>query len=253
MLHCPSVSMTGEASTASSTGQDRFPWPLLAFGLAFPTLLTLVYFVALAHAPRPLQQGVYGAGKLVQFGLPAAWWLLHHRRAPRLAWPGSRGVVAGLVAGLVIFAAAVALYHGVLVPRGLLAGGPAEAIRAKVAGFGMAGPLAFLALAVFYSFIHSAAEEYYWRWFVFGGLRGATALGPALLWSSVGFTSHHVVVLASFFGLGSPLTWVFSLAIGCGGAFWAWLYHRSGSLTGPWLSHLLADAAIFAVGWDLLR
>ena len=26
---------------------------------------------------------------------------------------------------------------------------------------------------------------------------------------------------------------------------WAWLYHRSGSLLGPWLGHALVDAAIF--------
>jgi uncharacterized protein len=36
-----------------------------------------------------------------------------------------------------------------------------------------------------------------------------------------------------------------------GGAFWAWLYHRSGNLIAPWLSHALIDAAIFTVGYDL--
>jgi membrane protease YdiL (CAAX protease family) len=37
-----------------------------------------------------------------------------------------------------------------------------------------------------------------------------------------------------------------------GGAFWAWLYHRSRSLWGPWLSHALVDATIFVIGWDLI-
>jgi hypothetical protein len=32
-----------------------------------------------------------------------------------------------------------------------------------------------------------------------------------------------------------------------------WLYRRSGSLLGPWLGHLLVDALIFTVGWDLVR
>jgi hypothetical protein len=41
--------------------------------------------------------------------------------------------------------------------------------------------------------------------------------------------------------------------VAAGGAFWAWLYQRSGSLVGPWLGHLLADAAIFTVGWQLVR
>jgi hypothetical protein len=30
------------------------------------------------------------------------------------------------------------------------------------------------------------------------------------------------------------------------------LYRRSGSLYGPWLSHLLVDAAIFWIGYDLV-
>jgi uncharacterized protein len=49
----------------------------------------------------------------------------------------------------------------------------------------------------------------------------------------------------------SPWTWLFSLSVAVGGAFWAWLYQRTGSLYGPWLSHLLVDAAIFLVGYDL--
>lgn len=230
----------------------RPSWPWLAFGLGFPTLFTLVYFVALAGAPRLLQQGTYLAGKAIQFAMPAAWWLWSGRRLPRPGGLRLRGLLAGALFGLAAIAAALALYHLVLLPRGLLAGAPTEAIRAKMAGLGVAGPWRFLALAAFYSLLHSAAEEYYWRWFVFGSLRGATGAGPAILWSSLAFMSHHVVLLAFFFGLGSPLTWLFSLAVAGGGAFWAWLYHRAGTLTGPWLSHLLVDAAIFAVGWELV-
>ena len=43
-----------------------------------------------------------------------------------------------------------------------------------------------------------------------------------------------------------------ALAIAAAGAYWAWLYERSGSLVGPWISHLLVDAAIFAIGWRLI-
>jgi membrane protease YdiL (CAAX protease family) len=53
---------------------------------------------------------------------------------------------------------------------------------------------------------------------------------------------------------GKVLTGVLPAALGvaAGGAVWAWVYERSGSLLGPWLSHLLIDAAVFLVGWDLL-
>jgi membrane protease YdiL (CAAX protease family) len=32
-----------------------------------------------------------------------------------------------------------------------------------------------------------------------------------------------------------------------------WLYHRSGSLLAPWVSHALVDAALVVIGWDVLR
>ena len=54
-------------------------------------------------------------------------------------------------------------------------------------------------------------------------------------------------------GFSSPATWLFSVCVAVGGAMWAWLYERTGSLLGPWLSHLLVDAAIFAIGYDLVR
>jgi membrane protease YdiL (CAAX protease family) len=76
-------------------------------------------------------------------------------------------------------------------------------------------------------------------------------LGPAIAISSLGFMAHHVLLLGLFFGWVSPLTYLFSMSVMIGGAFWAWLYNRSGNLVAPWLSHALIDAAIFVVGFEL--
>jgi membrane protease YdiL (CAAX protease family) len=225
----------------------------LAFGVAFPSLLTAVYFVGLADAPRALQQGVYLAGKALQFGLPAVWYLRRTGGLRQLRFPSARGAHLGTAFGVAALLAALALYHGVLLPRGLLEGAPAAAVRAKVTGFGVSAPWAFLALGTFYSLLHSAAEELYWRGFVYGELRRACRTSSAVLGSGVAFAAHHVILLLVFFGWSSPLTWGLSLAVATGGAFWAWLYERSGSLVGPWLGHLLVDAAIFTIGWDLVR
>jgi membrane protease YdiL (CAAX protease family) len=108
-------------------------------------------------------------------------------------------------------------------------------------------------VGVFYSLLHSLLEEYYWRWFVFGQLRRMAPVWIAIAISSLGFMAHHVIVLATYFGIAEPVTWIFSLAIAVGGAFWAWLYHRSGSLVGPWLSHLLVDGAIFWIGYEIVE
>jgi membrane protease YdiL (CAAX protease family) len=66
------------------------------------------------------------------------------------------------------------------------------------------------------------------------------------------FAAHHVVLLAVFFGLGSPLTWLLAAAVAFGGLIWSTQYQRSGSLWGPWIGHALVDAGIFAIGYDWL-
>jgi membrane protease YdiL (CAAX protease family) len=157
----------------------------------------------------------------------------------------------GFAFGIAVLVGALALHVAVLRPAGILDGGVAAAVQAKVAAFGVTSPQRFLALGVFYSLLHSAAEEYYWRWFVFGELRRAVRASTAVAASSAAFAAHHVIILGTFFGWTSPWTPALTLAVAGGGAFWAWLYHRSGSLLGPWISHMLVDAAIFAVGYQL--
>jgi membrane protease YdiL (CAAX protease family) len=61
-----------------------------------------------------------------------------------------------------------------------------------------------------------------------------------------------VLVLSTYFGWWTAPTLLLSAAVAVGGAFWAWLYARTGSLYGSWLSHAIVDAGIFAVGYALL-
>jgi len=231
------------------------PWAHAAavlLALLFPSVLTWVYFVALARSAPEIQQTAYALGKTIQFALPAFWVLAVQRRWPRLAWPGKAGLPEGLAFGAGVFALAMVLYHAWIKPAGWLAElGPA--VADKVANFGIRGFWAYAAMGAFYSLAHSFLEEYYWRWFVFGQLREMLPWKAAAGVSSVGFMGHHVIVLGTYLGWDSPGTYLFSLAVAAGGTFWAWLYHRSRSLYGPWLSHLLIDAAIFAIGYDLVR
>lgn len=65
--------------------------------------------------------------------------------------------------------------------------------------------------------------------------------------------AHHVIVLGMFFPNHFWTAAVpFSICIAVGGAFWAWLYDRTGSIYSPWISHLLVDLAILAIGYDLV-
>jgi membrane protease YdiL (CAAX protease family) len=225
---------------------------ILAVALTLPTLVTWLYFVALDQQPAALQQGAYAIGKTIQFALPALWVLVALRERPQLVRPGWRGLMLGVGFGLAVLALMAVLYFGVLRPQGLFEQ-PAVEVRSKVKSFGVHTLAAYVALALFYSLAHSLLEEYYWRWFVFGYCCRPLPLVAGIALSSVGFAAHHVLVLAKYFGYGSPLTWLFTLGIVVGGAFWAWLYRRYGSLAGPWLSHALVDATIFVIGWDLIR
>jgi uncharacterized protein len=234
-----------------SAGEGGTAWGAVAFAMAFPTVLTFAYFVALAGQPRWLVQGVYTAGKVVQFAFPAAWVIWSAGRLPRPSRPGARGAVSGLVFGVALLLGALALYRVVLQPAGVLGGPMGEAVRAKIASFGVTDLPRYLVLGAFYSFVHAAAEEYYWRWFVFGELRRSCRPGWAIAASSAAFAAHHVIILGVYFGWTSPWTPLLAVAVGAGGAFWAWLYRRSGSLLGPWLGHVMADAAIFVVGYQI--
>ena len=56
-------------------------------------------------------------------------------------------------------------------------------------------------------------------------------LAPAILLSSLAFMAHHVVVLGVYFADHFWLAAVpLALCVACGGAFWAWLYQRTGSI-----------------------
>ncbi len=224
----------------------------VATALVFPVLVTWFYFLAMNGAPVGYQQAAAGLGKTIQFAFPLIWVLAVQRRRLGLRPPSARGLAVGAGFGLLVFAVALAVYGGWLKPSGHLdeAG---RRMANKVTGFGVRSWPAFAAMGVFYALLHSLLEEYYWRWFVFGQLRRWIPVGAAIAVSSLTFTAHHVLVLGFYFGRLSWPTGVLSLAVAVGGVFWAWLYQRSGSLYGPWLSHALVDAALFLIGYDLIR
>jgi len=227
-------------------------WSALLFALFFPTVLTWVYFIALADSLPWLQKGTYGIGKLIQFAFPLAFVLLIRKERLQFRGIERSGLVVAVGFGAIVAGAMLALYYFWLKPAGFFAGTVTEEVTNKLNGFGVTSLGAYAVLAIFYSLIHSLLEEYYWRWFVFGRLRKLVPLGVALAVSSVGFAAHHVLVLGKYFGWDTPATWLFSLGVAIGGAVWAVVYQRSKSLLGPWLSHLLVDGAIFLIGYDLI-
>jgi membrane protease YdiL (CAAX protease family) len=223
--------------------------------MAYPTFIAWLYFLALAPEAGGQslpQQLAYGVGKAVQFALPAfcLWWF--DGRWPRWSPPRFQGLPLALAFGLLVGAAILALYFGWLRGSPALAATP-EKVRQKLQQFHASTPAGYVVLTVFIAGIHSLLEEYYWRWFVFGWMRRLVSWKIALVLSSLAFMGHHVIVLEVYLP-GEFLAEVvpFSLGVAVGGGVWAWLYQRTGTIYANWLSHLLVDAAILVVGYDLV-
>jgi membrane protease YdiL (CAAX protease family) len=243
-----------------SPATETRPAPLRGEGLVLlvacliPTLVTLVYFEWAQGSPSSTQQIIYAVAKVVQFSLPLVWVAWVDRRALGRPRGTCRGIPAGIGLGIAIGGAIWGLYL-LLAATPLMteATGP---IGAKVSEIGISSVSRFVAVGVFYAFVHSLLEEYYWRWFVFGRLQRLMTLQSAIALSSLAFALHHVVVLWHYFSHMPLVVAAFSAGVAIGGALWAALYRWSDSLLGPWVSHLLVDAAIFSIGlhmiWPLL-
>jgi len=225
---------------------------VLIIAVLLPTVVTWAYFVWLADSPSAWQQGAYLVGKTVQFLLPVIWVFL----VLRAAWPQptltTRGIPLGVGFGLLIGGAMILLFH-VWFKHAVFFDAAEVKISGKISGLALNAVWKFVALGVFYALCHSFLEEYYWRWFVFRECEKLMPLSAAIVISSLGFAAHHVILLATYFGWAAWPTWVFSIGIAIGGAFWAWLYHDSDSILGSWLGHLIVDAAIFIVGYDIAK
>lgn len=234
----------------------KSPFLILIVAMFFPTLLTYLYFVHLAGSPNGLEKVAFGIGKGIQFAIPVGWviFVTHERwLVRRFKW---RGVLEGTLFGLTVFAAMFGLYYFLLgSPGGPLAPGAdaCNKIMGKVRGMGLENRYLFFLFGCFYAVIHSGLEEYYWRWFVFRMIRKTShQLWLALILSSLAFMSHHVILLGTYFGYDSVFCWLGSIGVAVGGAYWCWLYHRTDSIWGAWISHGIIDAAIFTVGFLIL-
>lgn len=245
------MSQTAQIADAprSTLAAPRVDLAAVLLAMIFPSLATWLYFVAFAGSDA--MQWIYGGSKFLQFAFPALWVIGVRRRIPQPRWNHGAGVALGLVFGAVAAAAMVAAY-------GLLAGGSTlldagiAAVQQKATEIGAHTPARFLALAAFYALVHSLMEEYFWRWYAFGELRRFLGDRAAIVLSSLGFMAHHVIVVGLYFRENWWLMALLSLSVAVGGAFWAWLYRRSGTLFGPWFSHALVDAGIMAVGYWMI-
>ena len=225
---------------------------VLLVALFLPTFITWMYFIANKDASATVQQIAYGGGKLLQFLLPIVTIWLATDRNFSFHWPKMKGMGLAIAFGLAVVALMFGIYFFRMADHPMLEG-LKENILEKVTGFGVDAQWKFFVMGLWYSIFHSLFEEYYWRWFVFPQCQRFFSLWPAIIISSLGFMLHHVLVLGFYLGWDSLFTYQVSFCIAIGGAFWAWLYHKTESLYPAWLSHGIVDAGIFYMGYLIVK
>ncbi|MBX3016488.1 MAG: CPBP family intramembrane metalloprotease [Bdellovibrionaceae bacterium] len=223
----------------------------LLFAGVFPSLSVFSYMV-LARDPGSVP-AFYALSKLVQLALPFIWIYAFREPAPRLWRWDKADVLEGIATGFAMLVGLWALYAFVLHQLPVVQAAK-PLIQAKVDAFGAGTPFRFLALCLFISVVHSLFEEFYWRAFLHHELEKRMRFLPALILSSLGFTGHHIVVIAQYVDPGSSAAWVVLLSafVFVAGAIWAFQYRRRQSLWGVWISHCYADIAILSLGYLLL-
>ena len=217
---------------------------LLALALLVP-VPSLGTAAAMILIPGPVGQALFMAAKIWLLAFPACWYLVVERG--RASWSPARegglgvGLLTGLIAGAAIVAAAW-LFGIFEMDMGELAG--------EVDEMGLATPRAYLLGALGWTFANSLMEEYVYRWFVFSQCESLMPRLLAVFASASVFTAHHVVALSTY--LPVHLNALASLGVFIGGFIWAVLYSRYRSIWPGWISHIIADVAVFAVGWEIL-
>ncbi len=206
---------------------------------------SLGVFAAMVASPGPVGHGVFLVAKLWLLIFPAAWYLLVEKGKPSWSPPLRGGNLAGVLSGVVLAASIVLgawladVQHMDLAP-----------LRAAAREMDLASPAAYLAGAAAWTLVNSLIEEYVYRWFVLRQCEVLLLSPAAVIASAAVFTIHHVLALNQY--LEPAFTALASAGVFLGGIVWAMLYHRYRSIWPGWISHVLADIAVFGLGWWLL-
>lgn len=240
--------MSDTALLSAAPARPALRWALLLSALLVPFILSFFYFVL--YPGTAFGNAFYGAHKTFLIAWPLLCVHLFLRE-PMIDRSRPKRHLASLVPGIIFGAVVTGLMLLLLEtsPMGAVFSENKARIVQRIHDLDVADR--FVAFACFISFVHSAMEEFYWRWFAFGQAKKLMPKAVAHLVAAIGFALHHIVVLSQFF----PMGWALALGacVAIGGAFWSWQADRYNSLLGAWFSHLLVDLGLMWVGWEALR
>lgn len=219
--------------------------------LFFNGIASIFYFVLFAEIG--FANMLYGSSKLLLLLWPMLWLLFLRQKNREEFFPSffslgnaKKAILYGVVSGVSIFSAGISIFFFF---ENFFQSFTSE-ITAKTMQMGLISPLFYLLFSGIICILHSLFEEFYWRYFVFHGLRLRFGIFSSALLSSIGFSLHHFVILSQYFPL--PLTVALGTAVGVGGFFWCILTAYTKTFLGNWISHIFVDVGIFGIGYILM-
>lgn len=203
-----------------------------------------MYMVVLAN--HPAAPFFFGAVKIIMLVLPIIGVWLGISTGRLFGGWNKKDVLLGLGLGGTFFLALLGVF--LLAPE-LFAEASKEALP-RATAFGIGAPLTFVIAGVLFAIVHSLFEEYYWRWFVFGGLSSFISIPLSIIVSAIAFSLHHIFILLPFVPF--PLAIIGGAIVGAIGGLWSFIYTKRQNLVAPWISHIVADLAIVYIIYQIL-
>ena len=215
---------------------------LVLVGIA-PTVSIVTGFALNAGA---IAVFVFILTKIWIFALPCYWHLKIDQQQISWSKPKNGGfmVATGLGLGMIVIIFAAYLLLGELMVD-------EEILRTLLEPVGLTVAWKLGLAILFWVFVNSVLEEYVFRWFITSKaeilLNGKWK--PIFLSAAI-FTLHHTIALSFFI---SPLgNLIASCGVFVGGSIFSWVYVTYRSVWVAWITHALADVAIFAIAWHLV-
>ena len=217
---------------------------LAALLLLIPVPSLAVFFGLILYPHTLLGQTLFILGKCWVLLLPITWYLVVEKNRLSFNKPSVNSLLVGLLSGLLI---ALIIYGSYLLFHAHI---DLQALRNVAVNVGLDSKKSFLLLALYWVWINALLEEYVWRWFVIEQCKKFLTVRLAVLMSALGFTLHHVIATQIYFS--GLLVVLASIGVFSGGLIWAWMYTRYHTIWPSYISHILADVAIFAIGYQMI-
>lgn len=210
--------------------------------------------IALYGNPGTLGSLLWAFAKLWFLLGPLLWFVFRDRQtiswsahswSPLAASQRRAGITAGLVSGALMATTILIGYW--LFGKGQFDPAP---MRDLLGTAGLSSPERYLLMALYWTLFNSLVEEYAFRWFLYRQCEQLLSPRVAVLLAALIFMIHHTVALSAY--VPWHLNALGSLGVLLAGIIWSTLYARYRSIWPAYISHILADVAVFMVGYDAL-